>query len=168
MSDNNVRLVISIIPSRFPSPLSPLLSPLSSLLSPLPLPPPRVGAVPTHNYRSYGVATIRSDLPAPRIRRVGDNTNYGDESSAYGLIYPSIYSNRGVYEVDFFTAREPQEVSDTGCLESSPDSMLASTSQVKQIFERIGVTMTTEVFERLWQEAAARDPKGEVRPDHTH
>ena len=33
-----------------------------------------VGRVPTHNYRMYGVPTIRSDLPAPRIRRVGDST----------------------------------------------------------------------------------------------
>ena len=33
-----------------------------------------VGGVPTHNYHTYGVPTIRSDLPAPRIRRVGDST----------------------------------------------------------------------------------------------
>ena len=42
------------------------------------------------------------------------------------------------------------------------------TLQVKRIFENIGVTMTTEVFEQLWQEAAARDPKGEVRPHPPH
>ena len=33
-----------------------------------------VGGVPTLNYRTYGVPTIRSDLPAPRIRRVADHT----------------------------------------------------------------------------------------------
>ena len=33
-----------------------------------------VGGVPSHNYRPYGVPTIRSDLPAPRIRRVADHT----------------------------------------------------------------------------------------------
>ncbi len=33
-----------------------------------------VGGVPTHSYRSYGVPTIRSDLPAPCIRRVSDHT----------------------------------------------------------------------------------------------
>ena len=33
-----------------------------------------VGGVPAHNYRAYGVPTIRSDLPAPRIRRVSDHT----------------------------------------------------------------------------------------------
>ena len=33
-----------------------------------------VGGVPTRNYRTYGVPTIRSDLPAPKIRRVSDHT----------------------------------------------------------------------------------------------
>ena len=36
--------------------------------------------------------------------------NYGDESGAYGLMYPSIYSNSGVYEDDFFAPRSPEEV----------------------------------------------------------
>lgn len=36
--------------------------------------------------------------------------NYGDESDAYGLINPSIYSNRGVYEKDFFKPRDQYEV----------------------------------------------------------
>lgn len=33
-----------------------------------------IGGVPTHTYRAYGVPTIRSDLPAPCIKRVGDRT----------------------------------------------------------------------------------------------
>ena len=33
-----------------------------------------VGGVPTQSYQVYGVPTIRSDLPAPRIRRVGERT----------------------------------------------------------------------------------------------
>ena len=36
--------------------------------------------------------------------------NYGDESDAYGLMYPSLYSNHGVYEADFFEPRTPEEV----------------------------------------------------------
>lgn len=31
-----------------------------------------VGNISTDNYRSFGVPTIRSDLPAPRIKRVSD------------------------------------------------------------------------------------------------
>ena len=69
--------------------------------------------------------------------------NYGDESDSYGLMYPSIYSNKGVYEEDFFKPR--------------------SSNQIKEVFENIGVNMTPEVFQELWKEAAKRDPKGEVR-----
>ena len=36
--------------------------------------------------------------------------NYGDESDAYGLMYPSLYSNSGVYESDFFEPRSEAEV----------------------------------------------------------
>ena len=36
--------------------------------------------------------------------------NYGDESDAYGLMYPSLYSNKGVYEQDFFMPRSQEEV----------------------------------------------------------
>ena len=31
------------------------------------------GAPPDHTHHTFGVPTIRSDLPAPRIKRVGDN-----------------------------------------------------------------------------------------------
>ena len=62
------------------------------------------------DYRTYGVPTIRTDLPAPRIRRVDDTKNYGDESDAYGLVNPSIYSTYGVSEKDFLKARPKEEV----------------------------------------------------------
>ncbi|XP_006821422.1 EF-hand domain-containing family member B-like [Saccoglossus kowalevskii] len=68
------------------------------------------GPVSAKGFRTYGVPTVRSDRPAPRFRRVSDRTNYGDESDAYGLVNPSIYSNRGVYERDFFKARPKDEV----------------------------------------------------------
>ena len=57
-------------------------------------------------------------------------------------MYPSIYSNKGVYEEDFFKPRP--------------------SSQIKEIFENIGVSMTPEVFQALWQEAAKRDLRGQV------
>ncbi|XP_015769583.1 PREDICTED: EF-hand domain-containing family member B-like [Acropora digitifera] len=68
------------------------------------------GGIRTSGWRAYGVPTIRSDLPAPITRRVADSTNYGDESDAYGLINPSIYSNHGVHEKDFFQPRDQYEV----------------------------------------------------------
>ena len=62
------------------------------------------------DHRLYGIATIRSDLAAPRIKRISDTKNYGDESDAFGLMNPSMYSNRGVYEKDFFQARPQNQV----------------------------------------------------------
>lgn len=62
------------------------------------------------DYRRYGVPTIRTDLPAPRIRRVDDRKNYGDESDAYGLVNPSLFSQKGVYEKDFLLPRSREEV----------------------------------------------------------
>lgn len=100
------------------------------------------GKIRTTGWRAYGVPTIRSDLPAPTTRRVADHTNYGDESDAYGLINPSIYSNHGVYEKDFFSPRDQYEI--------------------RRIFDGIGVEMTSDAFEKIWEEASTRHPTGLV------
>ncbi|XP_074654131.1 EF-hand domain-containing family member B-like [Tubulanus polymorphus] len=101
-----------------------------------------VGGVSTRDYRTYGVPTIRADLPAPRIKRVEDRKNYGDESDAHGLMNPSYFSLRGVYEKDFLKPRGYDEM--------------------KYIFTNIGVRMTGEVFDQLWKTAEKRHPKGYV------
>ncbi|CAC5414683.1 EF-hand domain-containing family member B [Mytilus coruscus] len=101
-----------------------------------------VGGVSTRDYRTYGVPTIRTDIHAPRIRRVDDNKNYGDESDAYGLVNPSIFSRRHVYEKDFLLPR--------------------SKEQLKAIFHNIGVQMTGEMFDQVYNMAAKQNPKGHV------
>ena len=68
--------------------------------------------------------------------------NYGDESDAYGVVHPSVYANKGVYEKDFFQPR--------------------SESEIKAVFENIGVSLSPEVFKELWDEAARRHPEGKV------
>lgn len=65
-----------------------------------------VSDMPTH-----GVPTVRLDLPAPRIRRVSDRTNYGDQATAYDLLYPPLHSLWGIHEEPFFSARSKDEVS---------------------------------------------------------
>lgn len=69
--------------------------------------------------------------------------NYGDESDSYGLINPSIYSNHGVYEEDFFKGRQQ--------------------SEVRRICDSIGVEMTNEVFQDIWNKARESMRNGEVR-----
>lgn len=61
-------------------------------------------------YPICGVPTIRSDIPAPRIRRISDRTNYGEEGNAYSLLHPTIFSQKGVFARDFFKTRSKKEV----------------------------------------------------------
>jgi len=98
--------------------------------------------ISTKGYRCYGVPTIRTDIPAPRIRRVDDRKNYGDESDAYGLVNPSVFSRRGVYEKDFLLPRSREEI--------------------KAIFTSVGVKMTGQTFEDLYDAASKSHPKGFV------
>ncbi|KAJ8019884.1 EF-hand domain-containing family member B [Holothuria leucospilota] len=95
-----------------------------------------VGGVSTKDFRTYGTPTIRSDLPAPRVKRISDLKNYGDESNAYGLVNPSIYSNRGVHEKDFFQPRTQE--------------------QIHTLFTNIGTNMDNDTFQKIWQLAAER------------
>ncbi|KAM6223849.1 EF-hand domain-containing family member B [Rhynchocyon petersi] len=101
-----------------------------------------VGAIPSTCYPIYGVPTIRSDIPAPRIRRISDRTNYGEEGNAYSLLYPNIFSQRGVFERDFFKTRSKEEIS--------------------QILCNIGVKLSDEEFENIWNLASKKHHGGEV------
>ncbi|KFP25482.1 EF-hand domain-containing family member B, partial [Colius striatus] len=69
-----------------------------------------VGGLPTTCYPVCGIPTIRTDLPAPQIRHISDRTNYGDQANAYALLFPSVFSQKGVYERDFFKTRPKAEV----------------------------------------------------------
>ncbi|XP_028622517.1 EF-hand domain-containing family member B [Grammomys surdaster] len=101
-----------------------------------------VGAVPSICYPIYGVPTIRSDIPAPRIRRVSDMNNYGEDGNAYSLLHPSIFSQKGVFERDFFKTRSKEEISD--------------------ILTNIGVKLSEEEFENVWNLASKKHQRGEV------
>eukprot|EP00794_Sanderia_malayensis_P017678 gene17678-19442_t len=101
-----------------------------------------IGGVTTQDWKTHGIPTVRSDLPAPRIRRIGDPTNYGDESDAYGLTNLSIYSNHGIYERDFFQPRDQNEI--------------------RRIFDSVGYGMTNETFQQLWSCAREKSNSGEV------
>ncbi|KAG5271654.1 hypothetical protein AALO_G00182490 [Alosa alosa] len=101
-----------------------------------------VGRASTANVPTHGVPTVRLDLPAPRVRRVSDRTNYGDQASAYDLLYPPLHSLWGVHEEAFFSARPKDEIS--------------------AIFQNAGVNVSEEAFEEAWRMASTRHPDGEV------
>uniref|UniRef100_A0A8C3J4I1 EFHB C-terminal EF-hand domain-containing protein n=1 Tax=Calidris pygmaea TaxID=425635 RepID=A0A8C3J4I1_9CHAR len=101
-----------------------------------------VGGLPTTCKYICGVPTIRSDIPAPRIRRISDRTNYGDEGDAYTLLFPSVFSEKGVYERDFFKTRPKEEIA--------------------QILRNVGVNISDERFEEIWKEACLKHQNEEV------
>uniref|UniRef100_A0A667GWY3 EF-hand domain family member B n=1 Tax=Lynx canadensis TaxID=61383 RepID=A0A667GWY3_LYNCA len=101
-----------------------------------------VGAVPSLCYPIYGVPTIRSDIPAPRIRRISDRTNYGEEGNAYSLLHPTIFGQKGVFERDFFKTRSKKEIAEILC--------------------NIGVRLSDEEFENVWNLASKKHHRGEV------
>ncbi|XP_049323534.1 EF-hand domain-containing family member B [Astyanax mexicanus] len=101
-----------------------------------------VGGLPTTDYRTYGVPTVRLDLPAPQIKRVSDRTNYGDESTAYNLLFPTVHSRYGVHEKHFFSPR--------------------TKNQMVQIFQNVGLNVSEQTFEEAWKLASIRSPTGDV------
>ncbi|KAG8009806.1 EF-hand domain-containing family member B [Nibea albiflora] len=92
--------------------------------------------------RTYGIPSVRSDLPAPCIKRVSDATNYGDTSTAGDLLHPSVHTLRGVHEKHFFCPRSKKEIA--------------------EIFRNVGVSVSEEVFEEAWKLASMKHPAGEV------
>lgn len=56
---------------------------------------------PEDKDRSFGVPTIRSDIPYKSWRSVADYHNYGDEPEAVDIIYPSTNLEHGITELDF-------------------------------------------------------------------
>uniref|UniRef100_A0A8D2JSF8 EF-hand domain family member B n=1 Tax=Sciurus vulgaris TaxID=55149 RepID=A0A8D2JSF8_SCIVU len=101
-----------------------------------------VGAVPSICYPIFGVPTVRCDIPVPRIRRVSDRTNYGEEGNAYSLLHPTIFAQKGVFERDFFKTRSKEEIAEILC--------------------NIGVKLSEEEFENVWTLASKKHHRGEV------
>ncbi|XP_075403288.1 EF-hand domain-containing family member B [Tenrec ecaudatus] len=101
-----------------------------------------VGAASSACYPTCGVPTIRSDIPVPRIRRISDRANYGEDGNAYSLLYPTIFSQKGVFERDFFKSRSREEIA--------------------QILCNIGVKLSNEEFENVWNLASQKHRSGEV------
>uniref|UniRef100_A0A671WIF7 EF-hand domain family, member B n=1 Tax=Sparus aurata TaxID=8175 RepID=A0A671WIF7_SPAAU len=94
----------------------------------------------TSNSRTFGIPSVRSDLPAPRLKRVSDKTSYG-AATARDLLHPSVHALQGVHEEHFFCPRTKQEIA--------------------EIFRNVGVNISEEVFEEAWKLASMRHPAGE-------
>ena len=56
---------------------------------------------PEDAHRSFGLPTVRNDIPKKAFVSVADFQNYGDEPEAIDLLLPSGYSELGVTEHEF-------------------------------------------------------------------
>jgi hypothetical protein len=92
--------------------------------------------------RVYGVPSIRNDLIAPRIKKMTDRKNYGDDGTCFAVVQPSIFSKHGVYEKDVLQARSKEEI--------------------RSIFANIGVDLPDDLFNNVWENAKAALPSGDV------
>ncbi|NWW82174.1 EFHB protein, partial [Climacteris rufus] len=95
-----------------------------------------VGGIPTSCYPLCGVPTIRSDLPVPRIRRLSDTTNYGDQGNSFAILFPSVFSQKGVYERDLLKKRPKAEIA--------------------QVLHNIGMNVADERFDEIWKKVCTK------------
>lgn len=88
-----------------------------------------------HTKRPFGVASVRHDLLAPpqHKRSLASSTNYGDDHSAFSLIYPEKFGFRGVADGDFFVRRPPEEM--------------------RGVLEGAGYKLEDQDFRMLWEDA---------------
>eukprot|EP00164_Ancoracysta_twista_P007112 GFYU01010040.1.p1 GENE.GFYU01010040.1~~GFYU01010040.1.p1 ORF type:complete len:332 (+),score=104.82 GFYU01010040.1:25-996(+) len=90
----------------------------------------------TDTTRVFGVPSIRHDVPAPKIKSVADNQNYGGEPDGKSLLYPSAFTSQGVTEEDFCQDLPPQEL--------------------KEIMLSAGIVQSEGEFEKVYQQTARR------------
>ncbi|XP_071285427.1 EF-hand domain-containing family member B isoform X3 [Agelaius tricolor] len=90
----------------------------------------------TKGYPLCGVPSIRSDIPAPQVCRLSDTTNYGDQGSSFSLLYPSVFSQKGVYEKHLLKKRPKAEI--------------------KQILHNMGMNASDERFEEIWKQVCTK------------
>uniref|UniRef100_T1J5J2 EF-hand domain-containing protein n=1 Tax=Strigamia maritima TaxID=126957 RepID=T1J5J2_STRMM len=93
-----------------------------------------VAEINTKAFRTFGHPLIRSDHPPPNTHKIGDSTNYGDDSDAYACLYPSIYTQNGISKFDMLKSR--------------------SKGELFEIFKKVYPTFTMENFSSLYQMAA--------------
>ncbi|XP_075067366.1 EF-hand domain-containing family member B [Mixophyes fleayi] len=101
-----------------------------------------VGGLSSLDYRTYGIPTVRTDIAPPRFQRVSDRNTYGDGPNAFGLLWPSIFTQHMVYKRDISKSRPKEEIA--------------------KILRNTGVNIPDNTFEELWRMASKIHPKGEV------
>jgi len=96
-----------------------------------------------HTRRPFGTPSVRHDLEPPPVhkRSVASSTNYGDDHSAFGLLYPQKFGFRGVSDSDFFDRRPADEM--------------------HSLLKGAGYAVEDQDFRMLWADAVRGEEDGE-------
>lgn len=96
---------------------------------------------PEDSNRSFGVPTIRTDIPFKVKRSVADYGNYGDEPEAVDLLFPQTSTELGITEYDF--------------------QALRSREQIRRLFEAIGYSYKPGKFNAIYNRAKEMSNSGD-------
>eukprot|EP00667_Euglena_gracilis_P010151 EG_transcript_10322 len=88
--------------------------------------------------RPGGLPTVRLDIAKPKVKRVTDFQNYGDEVNADRLIYPSVYAPILVHEEDFTKGYDRAFMWD--------------------LQQTAGIGLDQAAFDAVWEKAATTGP----------
>jgi len=98
-------------------------------------------------HRSFGVPTVRNDVPFKIWRSVADYQNYGDEPEAVDLMYPATATEMGISEADF--------------------QQMRNRDTIRVLFEKIGYSFKQGKFNAMYNKAreccSATDDRVSVR-----
>ena len=124
--------------------------------------------------RTFGVPSARSDLAAPSLRSVADETAYGDEATAAALVNPGYGAERGVTEGDYSEALDETTMrkfyQDAGVLDPDADDngffaatfAAAAAEDAKRGKVTSGECATVGTFQRVRVRMMASAIMGEV------
>lgn len=88
----------------------------------------------TDPHRTFGVPTIRSDIPPKATASVADHQNYGNDADAASLLHPSRFVTIGVDHDDFVEERGQEDI--------------------RRLFAKAGYSLDDEEFAKIWKRAA--------------
>ena len=60
--------------------------------------------------RTFGVPSVRTDIPKYAVRSVADSQNYGDDPTGKELLYPSALSQMGIDDDEFTNLRDKDDI----------------------------------------------------------
>ncbi|KAJ0066669.1 hypothetical protein NL108_017091 [Boleophthalmus pectinirostris] len=89
-----------------------------------------------------GAAADPKAATGEELLTVSDTTNYGDSPAAAALLRPHVHAALGVHEQDFLCPRSKQEIT--------------------EIFQNVGLDLSPQLMDSVWDLAAARSPGGDV------